>query len=494
VIKLGSWFFSVGIVLVVACSAATERDGGAPVPCETVEDCSTGVCDPTAKTCVECLRDSDCSDEDSCKGRQCVERTRCENTLACPNGQVCGREEGYCAECFRDSDCVDGACVNEECRPRCVSDKDCAELGRLCDFARNACVDCIDDGDCPASEFCGNGACRPDECVPGATRCAENDVVAFCASNGSFAPGEFCSPGICTENDGIAWCLSMICVPHSAFCDEDGARAMRCSDDGLEVDVLEDCQADDRVCIAGECTEPVCDPGQRVCDGRRILECNPIGARLDVVDACADGFYCDPEIASCVAGKCTPGEKACSSGGVVTCSLDGSAFEGRVACEGDQVCLEGACVPEVCEAETSFCHGGHPWECDDSGKVTGRADTCTSVEYCDDETASCKTKVCTENSNTCVGNAVRTCDALGSSYTDEDCGSESACVAGECRQKICEPNTYYCGEDGNPYECYAEGSSAIQLDTCSEFEICKVNGDSTAAGCSPLGGEGGAGD
>ncbi len=176
----------------------------------------------------------------------------------------------------------------------------------------------------------------------------------------------------------------------------------------------------------------------------------------------------------------------------MTCDVDGTAFGDRVACGADQACLQGACVPEECEAKGTFCYRGHPWECDKSGKVTGRADTCTSLEYCDDETGSCKTKVCTENSQTCDGNTLQVCDALGSSYTERDCDDGEVCEVGQCWPIICEPNTYYC-EGGNPYQCYGKGSSAIILETCSEFEICQVSDDGFAS-CAPEGGEGAGGE
>ncbi len=155
--------------------------------------------------------------------------------------------------------------------------------------SRNLCVDCVVDGDCQEREYCGDGACRTDECVPGATRCVETNVVATCASNGSFAEREICS-GVCIENDGVAWCVSQALRPHSFFCDGDGGQVMQCSDDGLSADLFEDCLENDEVCLGGACSERLCNPEERVCDGSRIIECTVIGSRFDVVDACADGF------------------------------------------------------------------------------------------------------------------------------------------------------------------------------------------------------------
>ncbi len=109
--------------------------GDAAAPCRTGADCSTGVCDLTARSCVECVRNIDCSDDASCKEKVCVPRTARQNTLDCPEGDVCGRSEGYCAQCFRDDDCADGGCVNEECRPHCMSDKGLRKVEQLCDLS-----------------------------------------------------------------------------------------------------------------------------------------------------------------------------------------------------------------------------------------------------------------------------------------------------------------------------------------------------------------------
>src|SRR5690349_10936670 len=122
------------LVAAGACSGASDGGKGEPERCTTQHECSAGICDPTAGICVECLRSEDCLGDAACKERQCVPRTRCENTFDCPENQVCGRSEGYCAPCFRDADCTDGGCVNEVCRPHCDSDKDCVELEQLCDF------------------------------------------------------------------------------------------------------------------------------------------------------------------------------------------------------------------------------------------------------------------------------------------------------------------------------------------------------------------------
>lgn len=267
---------------------------------------------------------------------------------------------------------------------------------------------------------------------------------------------------------------------------------MECSDDGLDSDVLEDCQADDEVCVAGECSEPICNSGEQVCIGRSLYECNAIGAKFDRVSTCVDGSYCDPEIAACAPGKCQPNHKVCSQGGVVTCNVDGTAYENLVECGEDEACELGFCVSQRCEAGTSFCQDGHPFICDATGTVKEQADTCGGFEYCDAEDASCKPMVCMPQSETCVDNTLRRCNALGSSYTDQDC-AEDICQDGFCWPKICEPGTYYCSEDGNAHQCYGDGTSAIVIESCTEFEECEVSADGSSASCVSVWGAGGAG-
>jgi hypothetical protein len=439
--------------MVAAASCSAERDaGGEPERCTTKQECSAGVCDLTAGTCVECLRTEDCRGDASCKDRRCVPRTRCGNTFDCPEGQVCGRSEGYCAECFGDADCSDGGCLNEVCRPHCESDKDCLEFEQLCDFARSLCVDCVTDGDCEQSEYCGNGACQPDVCSAGGTVCnPEGSAVLRCAANGSSELSEPCGfQELCVESGGAAECVPLVCFPGSFTCDADATEVVLCSEDGLTFEGVESCSDDDEVCIAGECVEPVCEAGEIVCSGKNILVCDATRTDVELIGVCSEGTYCEPTNGSCVPGACTPGDKVCTKDGVAICTAEASGFDELFLCGQDEGCLNGACVPIICEPGASFCDAGHVWQCNQFGTSNQVIETCGLDQYCDDDTA-------------------------------------------KCAPRVCEPGAQFCGDDGNARKCNTVGDGSSIATSCSESQVCVMKGGtaSCASGGAGAGGEGG---
>src|SRR5262245_17563925 len=79
------------------------------------------------------------SDGGSKSGTQTV--SSCKTSLDCPQGLVCETAQRRCVDCVGDGDCSAGAaCIDNGCRPACVSDKDCTPLGMLCDKAAKRCM------------------------------------------------------------------------------------------------------------------------------------------------------------------------------------------------------------------------------------------------------------------------------------------------------------------------------------------------------------------
>jgi hypothetical protein len=484
--------FSVGLIL-AACGDVERK----VARCAADDDCSRGVCDPTSNQCVECLRADDCGTLAACEDRKCVPRVPCKNGFDCKDGQVCGREEGYCAECFSDFDCPAGnGCVKEECRPRCASDKDCVERGLLCDVERRLCVDCVEDHDCPPGHACSGGACMPEICAKGQSFCsADGTEVRFCSPDGTAEHRQRCDPSYerCVGANGYARCEPYLCEPNSVFCSGDSERVRRCSDDGATADTIEDCKAQGKACDGGECRERICEVGEGVCVGDTWFICSLTETRFERIETCGEDSYCDPEFGGCVTRFCTPGHKSCSLEKVVVCNSKGSAYEEVGACDEGETCSFGACV-KTCEPGKVFCKDGHPWKCSEGGDVMSQVATCKTSEFCDAATGSCKAQVCTPNSKVCDANVLRTCDALGSSYTVKSCGSDSVCLDGQCHPKICDPNQYFCGSDGNPYLCNATGTVELLQDTCDPSAPCTVVASGSGAFCaSGAGGHGGDG-
>ncbi len=72
------------------CEGKVCGDDGCGGSCGT---CQEGVCNAQGTSCVECLEDSDCDEEESCIANICQER-QCTTNEDCPEGQFCGGS--YC--------------------------------------------------------------------------------------------------------------------------------------------------------------------------------------------------------------------------------------------------------------------------------------------------------------------------------------------------------------------------------------------------------------
>jgi hypothetical protein len=221
---------------------------------------------------------------------------------------------------------------------------------------------------------------------------------------------------------------------------------VECSEDGLTLEPVEDCEEDDEVCIAGACSAPPCSAGETVCMGKNIFVCNETGTDLELSGMCGEGAYCDPETGGCVVGKCTPGETICAEGGVAICKASASGFADAVPCGEGEGCLMGACALIVCEASTRFCTAGHLFLCNDTGTTFEIAQTCGLDQYCDEDTA-------------------------------------------KCAQRVCEPGAQFCGDDGNARKCNSLGNGSTVATTCADSQVCEMKGGT--ASC--VSGEGGAG-
>ena len=74
-------------------------------------------------------------------------------------------------------------------------------------------------------------------------------------------------------------------------------------------------------------------------------------------------------------------------------------------------------------------------QCSSNGQSASVFDQCTSAEYCDAASSTCKPRVCTPSQPACDGDIATTCNALGSGYASggTDCAaSGKACSAGMC--------------------------------------------------------------
>ncbi|MFW5741221.1 MAG: hypothetical protein ACOC1F_12725, partial [Myxococcota bacterium] len=124
-----------------------------------------------------------------------------------------------------------------------------------------------------------------------------------------------------------------------------------CADDGLSVESSVDCASSGKNCFAGACSDQVCDPSLKYCEGDEVRQCNAQGSSYSVVDTCTSSEYCDAASASCKAMMCSPGAPVCNGDIATTCNAQGSGYaSGGTNCASQgKSCVDGACA--ACPAQ-----------------------------------------------------------------------------------------------------------------------------------------------
>ncbi len=153
------------------------------------------------------------------------------------------------------SSCGEGLyCDAGVCQPR-----------KCTNLASGACADqstvltCSARGDaqgeetCKTSESCVGGACVPNGCEDGATRCGEPHTKLLC--QGGLWTAQACAPQeLCKEEGGQASCVPEVCTPEAARCD--GDTAYLCDELGAS-ETATPCAANE-TCLDGFCIKALC--------------------------------------------------------------------------------------------------------------------------------------------------------------------------------------------------------------------------------------------
>ncbi len=242
---------------VPACDESISNvNGPTCVECLADGDCATGfVCDPTAKSCVDCRdtagpgeTDAGCGDALPICDSGAETCHECLVDLDCEGGEVCDPGSRTCVGCrdtagsgLVDAGCgeVEPACdAGAETCHECIVDDDCA--AGVCDPDTRTCVGCVDDFDCPQGDVCTDQQVCVN-CVdaglgqdPGCT-----DVLPVC-TGGSLPVCVACADSGTVIDDG--------CDDAKPVCDTNGAPTC------FECDDVGDC-ASNEICAAGTCVE-----------------------------------------------------------------------------------------------------------------------------------------------------------------------------------------------------------------------------------------------
>lgn len=99
----------------------------------------------------------------------------------------------------------------------------------------------------------------------------------------------------------------------------------------------------------------VCSPGAASCVTLDVAgQCNELGTQV-LETRCADGTWCVENGGVCTPGICRPFTNRCA--GVQDrqqCSVDAQRWEPGAACDGDEYCSAGACLPAQCLPNVMF--------------------------------------------------------------------------------------------------------------------------------------------
>jgi hypothetical protein len=157
------------------------------------------------------------------------------------------------------------------------------------------------------------------------------------------------------------------CPPATPFCSVSG-QCFECLTDG-------DCEGE-AVCTNGLCLSQSCTPGQKLCNGDKLLTCNADGTDWDVYECPGEAGWC--EAGACIG--CEPGYAACSGKSErVICAEDGSVLLSET-CPTDTFCVEGACL--ACYPGTKQCLGDWVQACNTAGGWENEEDCAASGSAC----------------------------------------------------------------------------------------------------------------
>jgi MYXO-CTERM domain-containing protein len=437
-----------GFPMTPVCAMAGGTTGQC-VECDDDTDCGgeTPRCDLATNMCVECLTGTDCTAEEpvcdpgahTCG--PCTTNADCAMYPQNPACAVIGVNAGECVECTQSGDCMASEPVCDilanTCNP-CMTDADCLGTPEtpLCATSgpnTGACVECKDDGDCPAEEpLCNTQTNTCGKCTTDAD-CAGTPETPACATMGTNA-------GNCVECTTNAHCPM-----EEPVCDATTNTCGKCATDA-------DCPADNPVC---DPTSKTCGPctSNEDCEGTpETPVCAMSGTMAGTCVECESSMDCAAPTPICD----TPNYDCVECVTNADCPMD------KPACNTST----DTCVP-VCKTDAD-CEGTPETPvCATTGPNQGICVPCNVDRDCQPEKPSCD-----EATNTCNG-----------CTEDADCGAQApVCnvVAGTCGPCSVTPQ---CARFPETPLCQTSGAAAGQCVSTDVNDVIAGGGcDCEAAG------------
>lgn len=507
-------FIRHGMVLMVvmtmalafnACKGGSPSTGGEWLPCAGNAQCAEGlVCtDGVCAEAISCAEDPDiCEAQSSCvddvcvqEGATCTSNSECSGSLVCnagtcetvdcvrnsdcPDDQIC--RESLCTKtigCTKDEQCLDGMfCINEIC----------SETGKACEF----------DDDCPIEgQICDKGACNVP--IPGEDPNGEDAECGPKANDATCDEGFTCKDGQCVEKEDTGTAGYTEDCNSDAECKGD----LVCYDSGKgkictrRCENYDDC-VDPNADIEMQCSEvesdgetvsqcvpranTYCKPCARANENDTTADCGAIG-----VDLCRkqldEQYFCAPD---CSGGKSCPDEAECVK-------VEGTNFEVCVPQDGASC---GLCVDLDGDGygdpryPRDDCRYSEP-DCDDNNRNVH-----PYAEYaCDGKNTACEpwadyAYTFMDENDELVYNHIDHCGECGKPCAPAN--ADATCETGVCEVIECHDGytnlPAYVQAEGCTLRCKA-GGVPTDNDLPDDLEDSKYNPDVADANCDAIDG------
>jgi hypothetical protein len=428
-----------------------------------------------------------------------VSESACQSDKDCKDlGKVCDPLTKVCVACLTDAECAPNQhCVAYACQgyTPCVNSLACkgakgpdGKEQPICDQTIGECSACLSAADCPASHDCTAKQCIVYTTCKNSTDCSKDEVCdkaanrcVQCLGDNDCTTNQLCENGKC--NAYIPCTSDKQCTDKGLLCNQSIGKCAQCLQN-TDCPAIYNCQPAG-VAQTGVCVIDICAPGQGACSNNAKVTCNSVGDGYGSPQSCPNQTTCvapggKPE---CKAWACAPGAN-CQGDKAVECSSDGFEVVKTTDCAASgQKCFAGACKAQICSPGQAFCDGQVAKQCDAAGGSSSTVKTCGLSEFCDGGT--CKPQICLPNQPVCDANSAKTCNSVGSGYTDsgKDCGPTAKCISGDCKAKLCTPATQFC-EAGFLKTCSPDGTSVTGSAECGTGKYCGLNAGGDAA-CLP---------